>query len=373
MTAEIKDYIAKCEVCATYQKEQPKEPLICRKIPSCPWEIVGSDIFHFQDKDYLCKVDYYSNYFEVDSLKDKPATEVIQVLKTPFARHGIPNRLVSDNGPLFNSFQFQHFAESYDMEHVTSSPHYPQNTGKVENSVKTAKNLLKKSKAARSDIYLALLEWRNTLSEGLASSPAQRMFGRRTRTLISTPNELIKPKIAEDVPGKLLKRKQLQAKYYNMSVKELPALSSGDVVRVKPTDRSGRWYKARVEQQVDVRSYDVRTENGQIFRRNRGHLRSSKEPMCASTNPVADSLPEVAPTNLVPAANPISGESSTSQEVQLPTDATESVAQDKVNSGARPKGIPVPSKPVKSTDLPVTRSGRVSKPPSYLKDFLALK
>ena len=95
--------------------------------------------------------------------------------------------------------------------------------------------------------------------------------------------------------------------------------------------------------------------------------------MCASTNPVADSSPEVAPTNLVPPANPISGESSISQEVQLPTDATESVAQDNVNSSAKPKEIPVLTKPVKSTDLPVTRSGRVSKPSSYIKAFVASK
>jgi len=67
-------------------------------------------------------------------------------------------------------------------------------------------------------------------------------------------------------------------------------------VRVKPTDRSGGWYKARVEQ-VGVRSYDVRTEDGRFFRRNRGHLRSSKEPMCASTDLVA-------PTNLVHRTNP---------------------------------------------------------------------
>ena len=77
---------------------------------------------------------------------------------------------MSDNGPPFNSYEFQQFASNYDMEHVTSSPHYPQSNGKVENAIKTAKSLLKKSKAARSDIYLALLEWRNTPSEGLQSS-----------------------------------------------------------------------------------------------------------------------------------------------------------------------------------------------------------
>ena len=130
---------------------------------------------------------------------------------------------------------------SYDIEHVTSSPHYPQSNGKVENAINTAKNLLKKSKAAETDLYLALLEWRNTPSEGQKSSPAQRMFGRHTRTLIPMTSELLKPKIVEDVQGKLLKRKQLQAKHYNISVKELPPpppprLSKGDIVHVKPTD-----------------------------------------------------------------------------------------------------------------------------------------
>ena len=96
---------------------------------------------------------------------------------------------------------------SYDIEHVTSSPHYPQSNGKAENAIKTAKNLLKKSKVAGTDFHLALLAWRNTPSEGLESSPAQRMFGRRTRTLIPTTSELLKPKIVEDVQGKLLKRK----------------------------------------------------------------------------------------------------------------------------------------------------------------------
>ena len=129
-------------------------------------------------------------------------------------------------------------------------------------------------------------------------------------------------------------RKQGQVKYCNISAKDLSPLSSGDVLRLRPTDRSGRWYKASVEQHVDVRSYDVRTEDGLVFRTNLRHLRSSKEAFCASTNPVADSSPGVAPTNLVPPANPISGESSTSQEVhdQLPTDATELVAKKKLTA-----------------------------------------
>ena len=291
MNADLRDYIAKCGVCATYQKDQQKEPLISHKIPNRPWETVGCDIFHFEDRDYLCTVDYYSSYFEINQLKDKTGNEVIRTLKRHFSTHGIPNKLQSDNGPPYSSREFQQFTTAYDIEHVTSSPHYPQSNGKVENAIKTAKNLLKKSKASETDFHLALLAWRNTPSEGLESSPAQRMFGRRTRTLIPTTSELLKPKIVEDVQGKLLRRKQLQAKHYNISAKELPPLSKGEIVRVKPTDRSGRWFKARVEQQVDVRSYEVRTEDGRILRRNRRHLRSSKEPACVRVNPGPTYMP----------------------------------------------------------------------------------
>ena len=373
MTSDIKDYIAKCAVCATYQKEQPKEPLISHRIPNRPWETVGTDIFHFEDRDYLCTVDYYSNYFEIDPLKDKTASKVVDTLKRHFSRHGIPNKLRSDNGPPFNSYEFQQFVTSYDMEHVTSSPHYPQSNGKVENAIKTAKSLLKKSKAAKSDIYLALLEWRNAPSEGLESSPAQRMFGRRTRTLIPTTSELLKPKIVEDVPGKLLKRKQLQAKYYNISAKELPPLSNGEVVRVKPTDRSGRWYKARVEQQVDVRSYDVRTEDGRVFRRNRRHLKSSKEPACTSSNPVPINMPDGTSNVSVPPVKSAPAKPSTSPGVQPSKDLAEASPPRKPNSNVKPAEVLVPFTSANPVNLPVTRSGRISRPPSHLEDFVVSK
>ena len=118
------------------------------------------------------------------------------------------------------------------------------------------------------------------------------MFGRRTRTLILTTSELLKPKIVEDIPGKLFKRKQLQVKHYNISAKELLPLNNGEIVRVKPTDKSGRWYKARGEKQVDVRSHDVRNEDGRVFRRNRRHLRSSKASVCSGSNPLSLSMPD---------------------------------------------------------------------------------
>ena len=82
--------LAKFDVCATYQKDQQKEPLISHKIPNPPWETVGCDIFHFEDRDYLCAVDYYSSYFEIDQLKDRTGNEVIGTLKRHFQHMEFP-------------------------------------------------------------------------------------------------------------------------------------------------------------------------------------------------------------------------------------------------------------------------------------------
>ena len=150
MPAETRDYISKREVYTSCKKEQRKEALISHNTRSHPWEIVGSDIFHFDNR-HLCTVDYYSSYFEINPLKDKTAREVIRTIKRHFSGCGIPNKLMSDNGLSFNSYEFQQFATNYDVEHVASSPHYPQSNGKVENAVKSAKTSLNKSKAARSE------------------------------------------------------------------------------------------------------------------------------------------------------------------------------------------------------------------------------
>ena len=180
MNKEITEYISKCEICCAYPQDKAKEPLISHEIPTRPREKIGCDMFEFGGRDYLITVDYFSNYFEVDQLSNKTNQEVMGKLKQHLARHGLPDQLISDNGPPYNSRAFQEFATSYGFEHVTSSPGYPQSNGRVENAVKTAKKLMQKAAESKSDPYLSLLDWRNTPSEGLGSSPAQRLFSRRT-------------------------------------------------------------------------------------------------------------------------------------------------------------------------------------------------
>lgn len=78
MNREVTEFISKCETCNTFQSAQQKEFLICHETPQHPWEKIGCDIFTFGNQDYLCTVDYFSDYFEIDELhKSKTGATVI--------------------------------------------------------------------------------------------------------------------------------------------------------------------------------------------------------------------------------------------------------------------------------------------------------
>ena len=141
MNDEIKDYISQCSTCS----EMQKEPLIPHEIPDRPWSKVGVDLFTYRSHEVLVTVDYFSDYLEIDLLPDTTASTVINCLQQHFSRHGIPDVVISDNGPQFRSSEFNAFATEWEFEHLTRSPYHSQSNGKAESALKIAKTILKKA------------------------------------------------------------------------------------------------------------------------------------------------------------------------------------------------------------------------------------
>ena len=92
----MEDDLTKCEVCMSHPDKQQKEPLLQQDLPERPWQIIATDIFTVRGRDYLCTVDYFSSFFEVDKLLGKTARDVISVLRRNFARYGIPEVVISE-------------------------------------------------------------------------------------------------------------------------------------------------------------------------------------------------------------------------------------------------------------------------------------
>ncbi|GAB1602670.1 uncharacterized protein K02A2.6-like, partial [Argonauta hians] len=141
MTEELAAQVhSECEICARHKASNTKEPMIPHEIPTRPWQKVAADLFTWENRQFLVTVDYYSRFFEIDELyANTTAANVIRKLSCHFARYGIPEIRMSDNGLQFSSSQFADFASSWDFQHVTSSPGHPQSNGLAEKTVQTAK------------------------------------------------------------------------------------------------------------------------------------------------------------------------------------------------------------------------------------------
>lgn len=103
MNKEIENTVKHCTTCLEHQPANTKEPMISHKIPERPWQVVASDLFTWNNDSYMITVDYYSRYFELDKMSSTTPHAIIQKLKATFARLGIPETFISDNGPQYAS------------------------------------------------------------------------------------------------------------------------------------------------------------------------------------------------------------------------------------------------------------------------------
>ena len=119
---DIKSIVGRCKECQV-KVAQRREPLTSSPLPKSPWSRIGLDL-SFKGKTFLVAMDYYSRYLEVMYLSNATLALVIAKLKSIFARWGIPQEIVSDNGPQFSSESFSRFSKSYGFKRTTSSPYY---------------------------------------------------------------------------------------------------------------------------------------------------------------------------------------------------------------------------------------------------------
>lgn len=320
ISTQLKNKVSSCQSCCELRRAQQREPLISTPLPDRPWQRIAVDLCEHNKQNYLIISDYYSRYIEILHMKTTTSALVSLKLKATCARYGIPDVVVSDNGPQFTSAEFQDLARELDFKHVTSSPHNPQGNGHAERAVQTAKRILKQR-----DPLVALMCYRSTPCSTTGASPAELLMGRKIRTTLPTLEKNLQPSWPDKqrIRQKDKAEKKKQAFYYNRrhGARPLPPLQSGGNVLTK-LDHQKSWTAPAVvtAQSVTPRSYIIQTQQGATLRRSRRHLQEIPAPQAAG-----DETP-----------------------VHVDTDVEQS------DSGA--------SVPAGAGNLLQTRSGRISKP-----------
>ena len=187
MDSDIESRVKNCQLCQQNLNAPAKAPLHPWEWPERAWSRVHVDYAGPMDGlMFLIVVDAYSKWMEVVPVKSATSQATIEKLRTIFVTHGLPEMLVSDNGSVFASAEFQEFTSRNAIRHVFVSPYHPSSNGLAERVVQSFKSALRKTSEGSIETRIAkfLFHQRLTPHTSTGNSPAELLMGRRPRSLL---------------------------------------------------------------------------------------------------------------------------------------------------------------------------------------------
>lgn len=262
LDSDIDNLVNGCLPCLSVRQSPNKCNLHVWEYPKNVWERVHVDFLGpINHKLYLVVVDAHSKWLEVEEVSSTSASQTISKLSSLFARFGLPQQVVSDNGPPFTSGEFKKFLKSNGIKQTLSPPFHPATNGLAENSVKNVKKRIKLALMNQENVHLALskflLAYRNSVHFTTNETPAKLMFNRPLRTKL----DLIRPNIQSYVSDKQSKQ------IVNYGGSKTRVLFEGQPVLVRDYRGRNKWIEGVIIKTLSTVSYLVRLKNDVIWKR----------------------------------------------------------------------------------------------------------
>ena len=270
ITYDIQELIERCIICQEHGKSQPITG-ITQELPPFPWHTLATDIFYWKRMDFLIVADVFSKYFLVRKLANSTSAAVCAEIATIVIELGLPHIIRSDNGPCYNSKEFQQLLQRYNITHHTSSPHHPRSNGFAERMVGVAKKLMDKAGSGGKPWISGLYECRVTPQSGSIALPLQFITQ-------CTPREKDLPQLPSTLGAQEMYEtcQELIRRQPNKPERNYIELTPGMAVWVQHRQNTS-WEPATVVSQSSSNSYWIMQENGtdqpKMCRRTRSMLK----------------------------------------------------------------------------------------------------
>ena len=197
LDGKIEELVQKCSECQSNRKAPPQAPLHPWKWATRPWERIHVD-FAQKGKDmFLVVIDSHSKWIDAIPMTTTTANATIEVLRRLFSSYGIPEELVSDNGPQFTAEEFALFMARNGVKHTLVPAYHPSSNGLAERAVQVLKQALNKNNGETLGHKLSnfLLIYRSTPHSVTGVTPAELFLKRQLRTRLT----LVKPQLQRTV------------------------------------------------------------------------------------------------------------------------------------------------------------------------------
>ena len=167
------------------------QPLHMTTMSSQPWQTLHADLCGPlpTGESLLVMVDTCSRWPEVHIVKSTTSTVIIKRMKTAFATHGIPEEIVTNNGPQFISTEFTSYLSSCGIKHRRVTPYWPQANLEVERFNRTIEKVIRAAHLEgnnwKEELDVFLMNYRS-IPHCTTGQPSALLFGRNIQNKIPT-------------------------------------------------------------------------------------------------------------------------------------------------------------------------------------------
>lgn len=282
LNRDIEKFVKSCRICnEMYIAQKPKTTNSW--IPTTrPFSRLHADFFYFQQKVFLIIVDSKTKWLEIEYMPNgTDSCKVIKKFIAMFARVGLPDVVVTDGGPPFNSLAFIRFLENQGIKVMKSPPYNPQSNGQAERMVRLIKEVFKKFLLdpemqpldIEEKVCNFLFNYRNICLED-GHFPSERVFTFKPKTNM----DLINPKSSYKRQLTTYQHDKTESNYQRsrdiLKYDPLANLTAGEPVYYKnhnPTDIR-RWLEAKFIKRLSMNVFQI-SLGGRIFSAHRQQLR----------------------------------------------------------------------------------------------------
>jgi len=263
--SHIEKCVKECQSCQENQRNPAKAPLHPWEIAQQPWKRLHIDFAGpFEGQMWLIVIDACSKWPEVIAMTSTTAEKTVHTLRSLFSRYGIPDQIVTDNGPQFIAEEFKQFCLGNGIKHTLIAPYHPSSNGEAERFVQTFKTAIRKAKRAlQKTLCKFLLHYCSTPHATTGKTPAEIMFGRNIKTRL----DLLHPRARVTLSPQIEKTMSEES-----PEKRCNELEVGDAVWIRNYRNSPRWIPGFVTIKYGARNYQVNV-NGQHHKRHVDQLR----------------------------------------------------------------------------------------------------
>ena len=283
---QVETMVKACLPCQSVAGKSTAEPLRPTVMPDKPWQEVHIDLcgpFPTGESLLVCE-DACTRWPEVAILRSTTSAAIIGHLRKIFAVHGLPEKVVTDNGANLVSEEFEDYLATHGVQHRKVTPYWPQANAGVERFNKTIEKAIRTAHAEgkdwRTDMFTFLLNYRATPHATTGASPAFLHLGREIRTKVPQVETLVSNAVSaaiQSAKGKDQQVKQRTKVYADKRNRASPSdIKSGDKVLLQQArqNKLSTLYDPQPYTVIERRgpSLILQRRNGRLFMRNVSHV-----------------------------------------------------------------------------------------------------